>query len=662
MWTRFHQFQWHAISSWYAISYLHSRKVSHESSLTIFILFPFKDKRVCDQVNTFNTPVLFDTLTPGMCFVSPYGIVEVVSDDRAIPFNTAVSGNQIDASANLKKQVKLYQSALYKHEAREQKNMMNISIMSYVRRLLLRRLYDDYRSDFKVVGSASAYADAIRNVYSTFGSAPLPGTIASKRKELIDPAAPADSFPDRIVECILIPDQRSRYIGHCKKDDSSCLNFTLLEGLGQAYFDSNRIFLQRRLLTIPYCVDSERYHCPACYQCFASKPGYKYHVDTESCIKKASSRASALQERQLAVESKAQQIVDRCNIISSRVCDQSETINETQSHEPLFERGNTQQIHRDESTEPEVDAVDAQIDSLQLPDLVLAQLYSELYRALGQTIGPMYPEVWKALGYKKPSKKVVKQNKSVVQATNTNEAKKTILDKSTATSANIASYKAASIAKPVPTLISKPTLPSLSIIDIHPLVQEIDAGRYPSMKRYGSNGEDDRDANCAICKQVDPPVPVTIKGDHCEHEDLKPCNFCRQVEHYSCAITKFAIKYPESCDDFMCHNCIGVVSTRRSRAERRRLEKLRSLNKDKTTMEATTFQQDVVNLTKQQEIVELSNGIVHGREYECVATQGRRLDDLNILLRDSKARLSLLLDVDELYQNRQSLIDTMFNE
>ena len=635
--------------------------------------FPLTEKRVCEQNVSSSTSILYDTLTPGLCFVTPYGIVEVVNDDRAIPCYVSESTSQLVFATDLKKQMKLYHNAVAKRQARDQKHLLNVAVMSLARRKLLRQAHDAQSSTTDEVAAmgtcskaskdVSSFVDAIRQAYLVCGDVPHLASSAPKRKELEDPSAPASSFPDRIVECKLLPDQRPRLVGYCDKDDPAAFhNLLLLDGLAKSYTNSNRIFIQRRLLTTSYSLDGERYYCPVCYQCFTSKPGYKYHVDMESCVKKAQIKSKAEQQQRDIIESRALQLVDQYRIvdIKSEVDVAMRPDVRGQQSQNLNDNHGIHNAQLNENTDQTAD--DANVIH---PDAVLAQLESELYRALGQSIGPIYPDTWRALGYRKAPKSAMKQitrNEIITGVSTTNKNTGSRIGESTV---NDASVSAKSALGAVSGLAStpKPIIPSPTIIDIRPLAQEIDAGRYPSMKRFVNEDPDGRDTECAICKQVDPPSFGKSKGHHGDiDEKVLPCDFCRQVEHYTCAITKFTIKYPEPCDDFMCHNCIGVVSTRRTRAERRRLEKLISTNADSATLESFVLQQPGVNQEKQKEIVSLTNGIVRDREFECVAAQGRRLDELNILLRDAQARLSLAIDVEDINEHRLSLLGTLHSD
>lgn len=121
--------------------------------------------------------------------------------------------------------------------------------------------------------------------------------------------------------------------------------------------------------------------------------------------------------------------------------------------------------------------------------------------------------------------------------------------------------------KTEPPLSIKPSGPV--IVDIRPLVEEVRAGRYPSMKVY--NGE-----HINICF-------------HCKNEgdDVFGCEFCANSEHLECVKSKVAIRDLEPDDEFMCHRCIQTVLARRARAERRRLGKLNEAMKANTASTST---------------------------------------------------------------------------
>ena len=571
--------------------------------------------------------------------MTPYGIVQVLCDDRATP--TAMN----DESS--KPKMKLYYSALAKREARHQKQMTNVAVVSEARRMLLHRAFEKNKD-----GNVDALE--IRNIYQACRSART--TSLQPRSVLEDPSAPPDSFPDRIVEGILIPDQRPRYIGPTRKpNDDTYQDFTLLEGLAITTNAISKIFLPRRLLTTLYSPESSRYYCPLCYQCFVSKPGYKYHVDLEACRVKARAKSSALEEQRNAVHERAQQFVQRYDqqgpLVPAGDVAQASKNESTDMSQAIIPPPTTETfvvLNSDDeadvlmsSTLPEQESNDFDPSTIVSPDAILAKLEAEFYRLQGSMIGPMYPCIWKALGYRKPVAK-----------------RKRLKRVGSMTPAPIVSAEILTI----PSTTDRPDLP---IIDIYPLVQEVDAGRYPSMKRYNNDSRDDK---CAICKQkeftsangIEPKELGSLHAD----QTLIPCNFCRQVEHFTCAQTKFIIKFPEPGDDFMCHNCIGIVSARRSRAEKRRLEKLDSNGESSASAKTPSLhdqQYGMSDSARLKDLYALTRDVVRDREYECVAAQGSRLDELAELLRDGKTRLTLRMEAMNMNHTRLSLIETAYN-
>jgi hypothetical protein len=118
--------------------------------------------------------------------------------------------------------------------------------------------------------------------------------------------------------------------------------------------------------------------------------------------------------------------------------------------------------------------------------------------------------------------------------------------------------------------------PHSIIIDTSALVEEIYAGRYPSIKVF--HGEHMK--LCLICKEAG---------------ELLACHFCPNVEHLECLKTKVNVRNPGPDEEFMCHKCIQTSLSRRSRAERRRLQKLDEIlgsqNEDDTHL---------INITSEQ--------------------------------------------------------------
>lgn len=578
-------------------------------------------------------------------------MVEVINDDRAIP--TA------GLAEDFKQRLKVFYSSLTKRQVQMKKQLSNVAVATRACRTLLRRMFE--AGDVTQQSLVEAYRgiNTIRNSDKRAARTPQPA-----RPIMEDPTAPRESYPDRMVECIIVPDKRSRVLGD---DDAN-----LMEGLPSAQSlggKAIRIYIQRRLLTNMYIEENTRYHCSHCWQSFLSKPGLKYHTDSEACLKKAEKDAAAAKVNLQSIEQRADELValvmsqqEVLALSSCRVLDgpckgfrnSSERFNgpRVERRPAVASSDHVESDHVEaipvipaKSTEMEVCAktttTEEEVDTCDIlvpPDEVIAKLEVELYRVHGTMIGPMYPEVWKSLGYQKPKKKPRKRKKRNANLPRRKRRKR----------GGDAEPEAVETVQPdlgPPLDFMERTAPEPAIVDTRALVKEVDAGRYPTINRYVG----EHDGTCIICKDSVSPIPLVVG-----QQNLISCDFCQHVVHFSCISTVFTLKDPEPEDDFMCHHCIRRIAMRRSRAERRRLEKL---NPDVPV----TLKKDN-DLGKIQDMIDLTKGTVLDREFECVAAQARRVEDLSELLRDAQRRLAISMEVAAMNQTRRALMEAMYED
>lgn len=203
------------------------------------------------------------------------------------------------------------------------------------------------------------------------------------------------------------------------------------------------------------------------------------------------------------------------------------------------------------------------------------------------------------------------------------------------------------------------------VIDIRPLMEEVRAGRYPSMKAYTGEHLD----ICFICKTED--------------KEVYHCEFCCNSEHLVCIQSKLTIHNLEPDDEFMCHRCIQTCMSRRNRAERRRQEKLNKASSS-TAANSEPKPQIVWNQTNDEIDAYIStyskcpNGGSGGltcckhcsnaysrllaetskeMEVQTVSSLGREVSELIELLNDAQARLKQVVDVTNLNDVRRSLLN-----
>ena len=112
------------------------------------------------------------------------------------------------------------------------------------------------------------------------------------------------------------------------------------------------------------------------------------------------------------------------------------------------------------------------------------------------------------------------------------------------------------------------------------------------------------------------------------------------------------MKKYETGETVLCPLCIGILISRRKRAEKRRIESLMMKNPNEV----------LKNLTSTEDEQALDNSIlakscVEDREYESVAAQLIRVNELDVIVRDASVRMSNLLLTQEMNAKRREFID-----
>eukprot|EP00980_Cylindrotheca_fusiformis_P011231 scaffold2575_cov101-Cylindrotheca_fusiformis.AAC.5 len=464
-----------------------------------------------------------------------FGVVEVVRDDRGT--------STVQATEIAKEKIRYYQSAKSKVEKQRSKMFVSKAIRLRVRRERINALFCNHNK--KNVHRASTFE-------AYFGGDPTATEeyklLPAMPQLLLDPMTPPESSPDRIVEC-------KWWIQEDENDDDTSTAFQ--------WKKSQRLFLRRRLLTESFVpndsnsISNSTQVCSDCGQRFGSAPGYKYHTSNQVCVQKTKKSAEARQAQEQIVELAANRILDGGRAPPEYSVGLAEDTDFAKRDGTTVRKKKKKKKKRKEfGMYPEVllslgfkvikenmaftenvllpsivpskydDAAEIAVQNdlkVDRPDALLDHLKQRLVERQrvsdDQKYGSMYTEVYKALGYKKPTQQ---QNKRLGSSRR----------------------RRAAVVKPPP-----------PIIDISALADEIDSGRYPSKQRY--TGDDHADI-CFICK---------------DGGTLLCCDFCPNAVHMHCISEKFTIKSPEPDDDFMCHKCIQTVLHRRKRAEGRRLKK-----------------------------------------------------------------------------------------
>ena len=639
------------------------------------------DNRVCEQVDA-GAKVALPILAPGTEFVTRWGIARVVNDNQAIP-----TGKVMDASSKDLKHWKLRKT---KRETKRISEYKTVNVHSLVRRKRLGRIYKPHREHQSTTTSKdvmSAYFGPQGFMHATGRGFPLVTTAPPNDPS---PLEPDDSYPNRMVECVLIPDRRTVY---------DCYMVPNLEGrefaqterheksLTVEYVFPTKMYLQRRELTDKYFEEGVVFICKSCGKTMSSLAGAKYHV-TASCGSKRGTKtpesSTAYEQSMSAINHRAEQLMKKQDTNTvSRI--EPQLRQQQLARAPMPESAKSNKLH------------------LQQPPVLRPtqavggkRKRGDTKRAWTQKKKPIlayYPQVWRSLGFKVlPRKRDMARVSffeakertpgpglaSILRAENMNFEDPDQLDETimsmkdelyTLRESELGAFypkvwKFLGFRKPrTPAPESPPRSRSqspepemfipepppfkypapASIIDISVLASEVDKGRYPSIKRNGFNEfdpeEDFHGDKCYICKD--------------ERGLLYKCDFCPRINHLECIRSRFIVKDPEPHDDFMCNKCIQLILTKRRRAEKRRLDSNRQQGRQHQQLGGDGLEEAEPTNPQQLQL-----NVEHpepGKEMEFLARQAKHVEEVLELIRDSQSRLQQLVETSKMNDFRRSM-------
>jgi len=640
----------------------------------------FTDNRVCEQDSRSNTiigeEIVFPPVEPGAEFVTRWGVVRVVSDSRVVP----TAKLSTDAAANFKH----WKTRRTRQEAKRRENYKFVTINSLARRKRLGEMYEEshkYCAKPQRLQKDTWYAYfGSRDPREPSDKVNYPDRAFPKVVPALPngphPMEPEGCHPDRIVECILIPDKRPLYICRAVEVDDGTREFVQEEREGtvdESTTDAinRKLYIQRRELNNYFSAGGLRFCCENCGNIYLSVVGARHHV-LHSCKKDKGDQARALRDSLEKMDHRAEQLIKRQDtpLLPARTSSYSagaieimpellgqspeglaaqEALKiESSPQERPTKRKWPAKKKRELAYYPQVwralgfkvlprikhggrvsffgkkgkkgptvhdDFLRAEnIPEASILDTTIKTMKEELHSLRDKELGAYYPQVWKSLRFRKPSKEPFSLLPEAPPTPPPDEP----------------SSEEEFIPKPQWTYAKAPV-----IIDVSVLAGEIEAGRYPSIKHNNEKAVVEHDDQCAICK--DP------RGD------LYCCDFCSNVNHLPCIRTRFIIKDPEPHDDFMCHKCIQYILQRRRRAEKRRL-------KSNNRAGISISQEEGYETLGVQQVAVLpplaaTNGtteddatILPGQELDALAKESREVENILELLKDSQSRLRQLVE------------------
>jgi len=297
------------------------------------------ENRVCQKPQKHATAsaigsIPFPVLEPGDTFVTKWGIAKVIKDAR-IPKDFG----KTKISKDIKSAKRSYSRKKDRQHQKRHKLRMFVAKVSRKRRQTLIGLHQ------QLIGlkiNAMVHAEKNFQIYCP-SSTPLEILTDGTTKQRVftqkgldpmedlgpDPAIPLDSYPERIVECILIRDERKKYfdmdeeingrwsqVGNAfamvekvqrevsqmkKREKSNGSALPVAEKTQEPCQPTgNSIFITRDSLVHRYNAQSPLFVCNTCWKEFHSRVGCKSHIEENTCTKRKAQfeqdRSTYLQE------------------------------------------------------------------------------------------------------------------------------------------------------------------------------------------------------------------------------------------------------------------------------------------------------------------------------------------------------------------------------
>lgn len=266
----------------------------------------------------------FGKLKPGTKFITNYGIVEVIADNR-VPsnYNNKSTIDEV-ASRNFHKRKQRYND-------RYQLMTDNIAVGQRYRREELKKIYLSSKDGGTNNNNVQQQQKQVWELYcKSFTPTQILKEGLSARKlnvkgsneiesvkesfDNVDPRYPKDRYPDRIVECKLVEDTREVIIGSVSSSESS--------GGGDAVPEYHvkeekvkskerkvvpmRLYIARKDLIKEFGSSDTNYVCNNCGKDYPFREGLKYHLTTRACgtVKKSAEKKER-DDRIVSIENKA---------------------------------------------------------------------------------------------------------------------------------------------------------------------------------------------------------------------------------------------------------------------------------------------------------------------------------------------------------------------
>lgn len=239
-------------------------------------------------------------LDAGAMFLTRFGVVEVIADDRLPAKHHTSTVDQKARRSYLKRKVRF--------EERSASVFDNIAAGTRRRRDALQKMYLDTRGRNMAQEDVwGLYCQSLTPKQILTDGASWKDSIDGSQRQVetfteTDPRLAEDFYPHRIVECKLIRDKRHTLV--CSLgDDSKLRSREKIKRKGPVV--PMRLFIARNELTRPYESTALLYVCDNCGRDYTDRPGIAYHLKNGNCSSLDDEESNHRRLRLESIESKA---------------------------------------------------------------------------------------------------------------------------------------------------------------------------------------------------------------------------------------------------------------------------------------------------------------------------------------------------------------------
>ncbi|KAL7553566.1 hypothetical protein ACHAWF_016864 [Thalassiosira exigua] len=248
----------------------------------------------------------FHLLEPGSKFITKFGVVEVVADDR-IPLDYRKSTIHIDP-----KECRIHGVLRERYKTRKMNLIDRIGAGTRFRREELNKMY--LASTRTSSGGSSMSQKKVWDLYChslspkqiLFEGVSLGSKNEAKKQPTLqtldpDPRFPREYYPDRIVKCVLVEDERNVVVGSYNDESDRMEYCTRPMRASQKKSVPIHLFIARRELLKEYDASKDKL---ICRHCNCAPPNLQLHLRKRSCHVNAMEQKEKKERRIEAVENR----------------------------------------------------------------------------------------------------------------------------------------------------------------------------------------------------------------------------------------------------------------------------------------------------------------------------------------------------------------------